>query len=118
MVAALIKARTALDPITRQTGGGALQETMICLYASLDQLLERAPLTANEQAIVASYMRGLSAEEISESLGVTRQAASKALHAAVRKLVNQNNRDWVEQVSDQYRMTWDALPYVQNYDKE
>lgn len=105
MVAALIKARQSLDPVRTQTPCGyRLQETMICLYASLDLLIQRAPLTAHERTVITRYMDGYAADEISEESGVTRQAASKALHSAVRKLTRQNNRDWLEQVSGRYRI--------------
>ncbi len=104
-VAALIKARQNLDPgCHHRYCGYKLQETMICLYASLDSLIQRANLTDKEREIIAWYMKGCTAEEISEFTGVTRQAVSKMMHTAVRKLVTQNNADWREWVASRYIM--------------
>ena len=115
-VAALIKARQALDPCCHHRYCGyQLQETMICLYASLDNLIRRTPLTNREREVVLWYMKGCAAEEISEETGVTRQAVSKMLHNAVRKLVNQNAADWLEHVSDHYVMSAEARPYAVTY---
>ena len=115
-VAALIKARQALDPCCHHRYCGyQLQETMICLYASLDDLIRRTPLTDKEREVVRWYMKGCAAEEISEETGVTRQAVSKMLHNAVRKLVNQNAADWLEYVSDHYVMSAEAQPYAVRY---
>lgn len=112
-VASLIKARQALDPCChRRYCGYQLQETMLCLYASLDGLIQHAMLTEKERKIIGWYMRGCTAEEISETLGVSRQAVSKTMHHAVRKLVAQNDTEWLEYVGSRYVMTVDALPYL------
>lgn len=115
-VAALIKARQALDPCCHyRYCGYQLQETMICLYASLDALIRRTQLTGKEREIISWYMKGCAAEEISDQTGVTRQAVSKMLHNAVRKLVNQNAADWLDYVSDHYVMSAAALPYAMSF---
>lgn len=88
---------------------------MLCLYASLDDLIRRTVLTDKEREVISWYMKGCAAEEISEITGVTRQAVSKMMHNAVRKLVNQNGHDWLEHVSDHYVMTAEALPYTLRY---
>lgn len=118
-IAALIKARQALDPCCHHHYCGyQLQEAMICLYASLDRLIHRTALTDKEREIIVGYMRGHTAEEISERAGVTRQAVSKMLHNATRKIVNQNAADWLSHVSDKYMVTAEALPYVIQNEKE
>lgn len=115
-VAALIKARQALDPCqNHRYCGYQLQETMICLYASLDDLIKRTQLTDKEREVIGWYMRGCAADEISEYTSVTRQAVSKMLHNAVRKLVKQNALDWLNHVSDHYVMTADAVPFTVRY---
>lgn len=95
-VAALIKARESLDPARREmTCSYRLQETMLCLYASLDMLIANtAGLTDKEREILRWYMDGYAAEEISELCGTSRQAVSKMMHNAVRKLVRQNAANW------------------------
>lgn len=115
-VAALIKARQALDPCCHHRYCGyQLQETMICLYASLDDLIKRTQLTDKEREVISWYMKGCAADEISKQTGVTRQAVSKMMHNAVRKLVNQNAADWLNHVSDHYVMTADAAPFAVRY---
>lgn len=88
---------------------------MICLYASLDDLIKRTQLTDKEREVIGWYMRGCAADEISEYTSVTRQAVSKMLHNAVRKLVKQNALDWLNHVSDHYVMTADAVPFTVRY---
>lgn len=112
-IAALIKARQALDPCChKRYCGYQLQETMLCLYASLDSLIHHTVLTDKEREIITWYMQGCAAEEISETTGVSRQAVSKTMHNAVRKLTAQNHTDWLEHVGSRYVMTADALPYL------
>ena len=116
MVAALVKARQRLDPVQMGTPCDyRLQETMLCLYVGLDSLIARAPLTERERMILRGYMAGYATEETGEAAGVTRQAVSKAFHAAVRKLVAQNNKDWLDMASDRFIVTKEALPYARRY---
>ncbi len=112
-IASLIKARQVLDPCCHHRYCGyQLQETMLCLYASLDSLIQQTMLTDKEREIIGWYMQGCAAKEISETMGVSRQAVSKTMHKAVRKLVAQNHAEWLKCVSFHYIMTADAPPYL------
>lgn len=113
MVAELIKNRINLDPgKTFVPCPYRLQETLLCLYASLDQLIIDAPLTERERSTLSRYMRGYDAEEISLHDGITRQAVSKLLYTGVKKIVHQNDKNWLHHTEDRFRISRDCLPYI------
>ena len=69
---------------------------MICIYASLDSLSERAGLSEMESLTVRLLMEGYALVDIAEHYGKTRQTFEILFGRAVRKIVKRNNADWEE----------------------
>lgn len=73
-----------------------LNEDVICIYASLDSLIERAGLSEMESLTVRLLMEGYALVDIAEHYGKTRQTFEILFGRAVRKIVKRNNADWEE----------------------
>lgn len=73
-----------------------LNEDVLCIYADLDSLIERAGLTENERLIVDYLMKGYLLSDIAEHYGKSRQNFEILLKRAVKKIVKRNNADWEE----------------------
>lgn len=69
---------------------------MLCIYADLDSLIERAGLSENERLIVDLLMKGYIIADIAEYYGKSRQNVQILLKRAVKKIVKRNNEDWEE----------------------
>lgn len=74
----------------------SLNEDVICLYADLDSLIERAGLSQNERLTVDLAMRGYALADIADHYGKTRQNFEILFRRAVKKIVKRNNADWEE----------------------
>ena len=74
----------------------ALNEDVICIYASLDSLIDRAGFSPAEEMIVKHLMEGYALADIAEHYGKTRQTFEVLFRRAVRKIVKRNNADWEE----------------------
>lgn len=73
-----------------------LNEDVLCIYADLDSLIERAGLTENEKLIVDCLMKGYLLSDIAEHYGKSRQNCEILLKRAVKKIVKRDNADWEE----------------------
>ena len=71
-----------------------LNEDVICVYADLDSLIERAGLSDGERMTVDLLMRGYAIADIAEYYNKTRQTFEILLKRAVKKIVKCNNADW------------------------
>ena len=74
----------------------ALNEDVICIYADLDSLIQRAGLSKQEQLTVDLLMNGYTLTDIAEHYQKSRQNFEILLNRAVRKIVKRNNADWEE----------------------
>lgn len=74
----------------------ALNEDVICIYADLDSLIERADLSPMEMDTVVYLMKGYSLPDIAFHFGKTRQLFEIIFKRAVKKIVKRNNADWEE----------------------
>ena len=72
----------------------ALDEDVICVYADLDNLIERAELSGAERKTVDLVMKGYSLADIADHYGKTRQSFEILMKRAVKKIVRRNNQDW------------------------
>lgn len=74
----------------------ALNEDVICIYADLDSLIERACLSDQEKLTVELLMKGYTLKDIGEHFGKSRQNFEILMNRAVKKIVKRNNTDWEE----------------------
>ena len=72
----------------------ALNEDVLCVYADLDSLIERAGLSDQERLTVDLLMQGYILQDIAEHYGKSRQNFDILFRRAVKKIVKQNNTDW------------------------
>ena len=104
VVAKLIRNRSSLDasfyPTTEPQhllttdGVFSLNEDVLCVYADLDDLIERSSLSPMEKNTVQYLMKGYTLQDIAEYLGKTRQTCEVLFKRAVRKIVTLNNSEW------------------------
>lgn len=71
-----------------------LNEDIICIYADLDSLIERAGLSNQERLTVDLMMKGYILSDIAEHYGKARQTFEILFKRAVKKIVKRNNADW------------------------
>ena len=74
----------------------ALNEDILCIYADLDSLIERAGLSDQEMLTVKLLMKGYIISDIADHYGKTRQTFEILEKRAIKKIVKQNNADWEE----------------------
>lgn len=74
----------------------ALNEDVLCIYMSLDSLIERAGLSEQEMLTVNLLMKGYMLSDIAQHYGKSRQNFEILLKRAIKKIVKRNNADWEE----------------------
>ena len=74
----------------------ALNEDIICIYAYLDSLIDRAGLSKTERTTVDLLMRGYVLSDIADYFQKSRQCFDILMKRAVKKIVKRNNADWEE----------------------
>lgn len=74
----------------------ALNEDILCLYADLDSLIERAGLSDQELLTVKLLMQGYMLSDIADHYGKARQTFEILEKRAIKKIVKRNNADWEE----------------------
>ena len=72
----------------------ALNEDVLCIYADLDSLIERAGLSEQERLTIDLLMQGYVLGDIAEYYGKSRQNFEILLKRAAKKIVRRNNADW------------------------
>ena len=82
--------------ILSSEGVYSLNEDVVCLYADLDSLIERAELSGAERNTIKLMMLGYSLPDIAEHYGKTRQTFEILFKRAVKKIVKRNDLDWGE----------------------
>lgn len=74
----------------------ALNEDILCLYADLDSLIEKAGLSDQELLTVKLLMKGYIISDIADHYGKARQTFEILEKRAIKKIVKQNNANWEE----------------------
>ena len=74
----------------------ALNEDILCIYADLDSLIDRAGLSDNERITVDWVMKGYVISDIAEHYGKSRQNFEILFKRAIKKIVKRNTEDWNE----------------------
>ena len=74
----------------------ALNEDILCIYADLDSLIEKAGLSDQELLTVKLLMKGYIISDIADHYGKARQTFEILEKRAIKKIVKQNNADWEE----------------------
>lgn len=74
----------------------ALNEDILCIYADLDSLIERAGLSDQELLTVKLLMKGYIISDIADHYGKARQTFEILEKRAIKKIVKQNNANWEE----------------------
>lgn len=79
-------------------------QELICLYVSLDKLVEKIDLNEKEQKILELIFKGDTIADIIKYNGYPRKTAYRILNKLVEKITKENNKDWKE--------TMDKLGFV------
>jgi len=74
----------------------ALNEDILCIYADLDSLIEKAGLSDQELLTVKLLMKGYIISDIADHYGKARQTFEILEKRAIKKIVKQNNANWEE----------------------
>lgn len=69
-------------------------EELICMYADLDRLIQEAPLTKSEKAVLEMKRSGYGSKEIAAERKVSVQTCDKLFSRAVEKLAEQARQNW------------------------
>ena len=73
-----------------------LDEDVLCIYADLDSLIDRAGLSASERMTIDLLMQGYVLSDIADNYGKSRQNFEMLFRRAIKKIVKRNNEDWEE----------------------
>lgn len=71
-----------------------ISEDIICTYADLDILIEKANLSGYQEKILSLYTEGYTEYEISEVIGISDTAVNKVLDTISKKISFINNESW------------------------
>lgn len=64
------------------------------MYIDLDRLIDAVSLSPLQETVINMLMKGYTISDISETLGGSRQAYNGYYCRAVRKIVDEYNRQW------------------------
>jgi hypothetical protein len=111
VVKGLVLLRNRLDkyyrkePVYPIEAGGyqELNQELIVLYADLDSLIERARLSKPQRTLIKLMQNGMTVEDIEFYIGTPAADVMKAVNLICRRLVEQNNEDW---------LVWANLNYI------
>lgn len=73
-----------------------LDEDVLCIYADLDSLIDRAGLSSSERMTIDLLMQGYVLSDIADNYGKSRQNFEMLFRRAIKKIVKRNNEDWEE----------------------
>lgn len=77
------------------TGGIVFNESIICVYVSLDELIRTAPLSPKQRAVINLMMRGYTIQDIADECGVSRQKVSGLYQRSLDTLVKHHQTRWL-----------------------
>ena len=76
------------------TGGIIFNESILAVYVDLDKLIETAPLTLRQRAIIQLLMRGYTMQDIADETGADRSGLSHTFARALKMMVAHHNERW------------------------
>lgn len=76
------------------SGGIIFNESILSVYVDLDRLIETAPLTGKQRAVIALLMRGYTVQDIADETNVSQSSISHILARAIKMLVSHHNERW------------------------
>lgn len=76
------------------TGGIVFNESILSVYVDLDRLIETAPLTNKQRAVVNLLMRGWTIQDIADDTGRDKSNISHIFSRAIKILVHHHNERW------------------------
>lgn len=85
--------RTNTDVFT-SAGIPDISENVICTYADLDKLIEKAELSNGERRVVNLLMEGYSLSDIAAENNGDPRAYRVMFQRAVKKIVHEHNENW------------------------
>lgn len=104
VVSELIRNRMSLDVSYKEKiypsgdfeshGGMVFNESILCAYISLDELLKDAPLTKKQRFVVNLMMRGYTVQDVADVYGVDRRRVSEIFQRAVKVLCERHEQNW------------------------
>lgn len=115
----LLKFRWKFDPLYNRKRDSILssdgdlikhKESIICIYADLDSLLEKADLNNRQNEIINLYMEGYNEKEIAYILNDDMRNINGIIYSVCKKLCEINNESW------KYNFIyWDKVKVRTNY---
>lgn len=81
------------DPLT-STGGMIFNESILATYIDLDRLIETAPLTGKQLAVINLLMRGYTIQDIADETGNSQSSISHIFARALKMMVSHHNERW------------------------
>lgn len=81
------------DPLT-STGGMIFNESILAVYIDLDRLIETAPLTGKQLAVINLLMRGYTIQDIADETGNDQSNISHIFARALKMLVAHHVERW------------------------
>lgn len=79
-----------------------MAEPVLCTYFDLDRLIENCGLSQGQREIVSLLMDGYTLSDIAEESGRGLTTVDVQFRRAVEKIVQENNRLWIEWQKAQY----------------
>jgi hypothetical protein len=85
--------------------GGCLEMNveLIVLYADLDELIKRTRLSKPQRALMQLLQNDMTPEDVEFFVGISQSDIIKSINLICRRIVEQNNQDW---------LVWANLNYI------
>lgn len=87
-------------------GGIIFNESILAVYVDLDKLIESAPLTARQRAVIGLLMRGYTIQDIAEETGADRSGLSHTFARALRTMASHHIERWRSVVTGEAARKW------------
>ena len=72
----------------------SLKEDVICIYADLDRLIEKARLNDVQKEFIELYMKGYTEKDIAETYNRKEVTVNSTINSACKKIVEANFESW------------------------
>lgn len=86
-------------------------EELICLYASLDQLLNKINLKDKDKDFLTLTFKGYSISDINEIYKIPKRTAYDILSRIVEKIINENLSDWRNYINSNRKFYYNNNKY-------
>lgn len=77
----------------------SFNQELVALYASLDKAIEKIKIKEKDEKMLKLLFEGYTLKDISEVHGYVRMTAYNTLDRIVRKIVEENKKDWMRFVT-------------------